>query len=70
MARPRWARAPLALGAALQLGWSLWRGLLIEYLPLTNKTESFAAAALCVASGTRARDLPYEELADHLDLGD
>jgi ABC-type transport system involved in cytochrome c biogenesis permease subunit len=47
--RPRWARAPLALGAALQLGWSLWRGLLIEYLPLTNKTESFAAAALGVA---------------------
>ncbi len=49
MLRPAWARAPLALGAALQLAWSLWRGLLIEYFPLTNKTESFAAAALAVA---------------------
>ena len=47
--RPRWARAPLALGVALQLGWSIWRGLLIGFLPLTNKTESFAAAALAVA---------------------
>jgi ABC-type transport system involved in cytochrome c biogenesis permease subunit len=47
--RPRWARAPLALGVALQLGWSTWRGLLIGFLPLTNKTESFAAAALAVA---------------------
>ncbi len=47
--RPRWARWPLALGVALQLGWSLWRGLLIGFLPLTNKTESFAAAALAVA---------------------
>jgi hypothetical protein len=47
--RPRWARAPLALGAALHLGWSLWRGLLIGFLPLTNKTESFAAAALALA---------------------
>jgi ABC-type transport system involved in cytochrome c biogenesis permease subunit len=48
LARPRLARWPLALGVALQLGWSLWRGLLIGYLPLTNKTESFAAAALAV----------------------
>ncbi len=47
--RPRWARQPLALGAALHLAWSLWRGLLIGFLPLTNKTESFAAAALAVA---------------------
>jgi Cytochrome C assembly protein len=47
--RPRLARWPLLAGAALQLGWSLWRGLLIEFLPLTNKTESFAAAALAVA---------------------
>ena len=47
--RPGLARWPLAAGAALQLGWSAWRGLLIEFLPLTNKTESFAAAALAVA---------------------
>ena len=47
--RPAWARAPLALGAALHVGWSLWRGLLIGFLPLTNKTESFAGAALAVA---------------------
>jgi len=47
--RPRWARAPLALGATLHLAWSLWRGVLIGFLPLTNKTESFAAAALAVA---------------------
>jgi ABC-type transport system involved in cytochrome c biogenesis permease subunit len=48
--RPRWARPPLALGVALQVGWSLWRGVLIDFLPLTNKTESFAAAALAVAA--------------------
>jgi len=47
--RPGWARIPLALGSALHLGWSLWRGLLIGFLPLTNKTESFAGAALAVA---------------------
>src|SRR5512137_2706610 len=47
--RPAWARWPLLLGAALHLGWEAWRGLLIEFLPLTNKTESFAAAALAVA---------------------
>jgi ABC-type transport system involved in cytochrome c biogenesis permease subunit len=47
--RPAWARIPLVLGVALQLGWSLWRGLLIGFLPLTNKAESFAAAALAVA---------------------
>jgi len=47
--RPALARWPLAAGAAVQLGWSLWRGLLIGFLPLTNKTESFAAAALALA---------------------
>lgn len=49
VARPAWARWPLAAGAAVHLGWSAWRGLLIGFLPLTNKTESFAAAALAVA---------------------
>jgi ABC-type transport system involved in cytochrome c biogenesis permease subunit len=47
--RPAWARWPLALGVTLHLGWSGWRGLLIGFLPLTNKTESFSAAALAVA---------------------
>lgn len=47
--RPRLARWPLVAGVALQLGWSLWRGLLIGFLPLTNKAESFAGAALAVA---------------------
>lgn len=49
LVRPRWARWPLAAGAAVQLAWATWRGLLIGFLPLTNKTESFAAAALAVA---------------------
>ncbi len=49
LARPRLARWPLLAGAAVQLGWATWRGLLIGFLPLTNKTESFAAAALAVA---------------------
>lgn len=46
LVRPRLARWPLLAGVALQLGWAAWRGALIEFLPLTNKTESFAAAAL------------------------
>ena len=44
--RPRLARWPLLAGVALQLGWSLWRGLLLRFFPLTGKAESFAAAAL------------------------
>jgi ABC-type transport system involved in cytochrome c biogenesis permease subunit len=46
--RPRLARWPLLAGVALQLVWSTWRGLLIQFFPLTNKAESFAAAALAV----------------------
>jgi ABC-type transport system involved in cytochrome c biogenesis permease subunit len=49
LARPRWARWPLLAGAAAQLAWATWRGLLVEFFPLTNKTESFAAAALAIA---------------------
>jgi len=49
VALPRLARWPLLAGALLHLGWAGWRGALIEFLPLTNKTESFAAAALAVA---------------------
>lgn len=47
--RPALARWPLAAGAALHGAWAGWRGLLIGFLPLTNKTESFAAAALALA---------------------
>jgi hypothetical protein len=49
LAAPRLARWPLLLGVALQLGWSTWRGRLLEFFPLTNKTESFAAMALATA---------------------
>jgi ABC-type transport system involved in cytochrome c biogenesis permease subunit len=49
VARPALARWPLAAGAVVHLAWAIWRGLLIGFLPLTNKTESFAAAALAVA---------------------
>jgi ABC-type transport system involved in cytochrome c biogenesis permease subunit len=49
LVRPGWARAPLALGAALHLAAMAGRGLAIEFFPLTNKMESFSAAALAVA---------------------
>ena len=44
--RPRLARWPLLAGLLLRAGWSTWRGLLIGFFPITNKAESFAAAAL------------------------
>ncbi|MHB8876665.1 MAG: cytochrome c biogenesis protein CcsA [Myxococcaceae bacterium] len=47
--RSRFARWPLALGAALHLGWMVMRGLAIGFFPLTNKAESFSAAALAMA---------------------
>jgi ABC-type transport system involved in cytochrome c biogenesis permease subunit len=49
LAAPRLARWPLLAGVLLQLGWSTWRGLLLGFFPLTNKTESFAAMALATA---------------------
>jgi ABC-type transport system involved in cytochrome c biogenesis permease subunit len=49
VAAPRLARWPLLAGALLQLAWSTWRGLLLGFFPLTNKTESFAAMALATA---------------------
>jgi ABC-type transport system involved in cytochrome c biogenesis permease subunit len=49
LAVPRLARWPLSVGIVLQLGWSTWRGLALEFFPLTNKTESFAAMALATA---------------------
>ncbi len=47
--RPRAARPVLAAGVALHLGATLARGLAIEFFPLTNKMESFSAAALAMA---------------------
>ncbi len=47
--RPRAARPILAAGVALHLGATLARGLAIEFFPLTNKMESFSAAALAMA---------------------
>ncbi|HEX9242438.1 MAG TPA: cytochrome c biogenesis protein CcsA [Anaeromyxobacter sp.] len=47
--RPRAVRALLALGAAFHLAATVGRGLAIEFFPLTNKMESFSAAALAVA---------------------
>ncbi len=49
MARPRWGRWPLLAGVVVHLAGSIGRGVAIEYLPLTNKMESFSAAALAVA---------------------
>lgn len=43
------ARGVLGAGLALHLVWLVWRGVLIGYLPMTNKTESFAAASFCLA---------------------
>src|SRR5512134_2142475 len=47
--RPRLARPVLALGIALHLAGTIGRGVAIEFFPLTNKMESFSAAALAVA---------------------
>ncbi len=47
--RPRAARVLLAAGVALHLAGTVARGLAIEFFPLTNKMESFSAAALAVA---------------------
>jgi ABC-type transport system involved in cytochrome c biogenesis permease subunit len=49
LARPRLARPVLALGAAVHLAGTVARGVAIEFFPLTNKMESFSAAALATA---------------------
>ncbi len=49
-ARPALARGVLGAGLAAHLGWLVWRGVLIGYVPMTNKTESFAAASFCFAA--------------------
>jgi ABC-type transport system involved in cytochrome c biogenesis permease subunit len=47
--RLRAARVLLAAGAALHLAATIGRGVAIGFFPLTNKMESFNAAALAVA---------------------
>jgi ABC-type transport system involved in cytochrome c biogenesis permease subunit len=63
--RPRWGRPVLALAAVLHLAGTVGRGLAIEFFPLTNKMESFSAAALALAlvaaltwRNDRLQDLP------------
>ena len=46
--RPRAARGLLAIGVAVHLAGTIGRGLAIEFFPLTNKMESFSAAALAI----------------------
>jgi ABC-type transport system involved in cytochrome c biogenesis permease subunit len=46
---PRSSRGLLGAGVALHLAASAGRGWMIGFLPLTNKFESFSAAALCIA---------------------
>ncbi len=47
--RPPAGRRVLAAGAALHLAATVGRGLVIGFFPLTNKMESFSAAALALA---------------------
>ena len=49
LVRPGISRAILAAGVAAHLAMTVARGLMIEFFPLTNKFESFSAAALCLA---------------------
>jgi len=46
--RPALSRGALAAGLAAHLGWLLWRGIAIGFFPLTNKAESFSAAAFAM----------------------
>jgi ABC-type transport system involved in cytochrome c biogenesis permease subunit len=49
LVRPRLARPALALGVVLHLAATVARGVAIAFFPLTNKMESFSAAALATA---------------------
>ena len=49
LVRPEISRVILAAGVAAHLATTIGRGWLIEFFPLTNKFESFSAAALCLA---------------------
>jgi ABC-type transport system involved in cytochrome c biogenesis permease subunit len=50
LVRPRLARPALVVGIAVHLAGTVARGVAIEFFPLTNKMESFSAAALAVAA--------------------
>lgn len=47
--RPQWGRYVVALGLMSHTVGMVWRGVLIEFFPLTNKMESFSGAAWSVA---------------------
>ncbi len=47
--RPRRARWAVAAGAAAHLAATVGRGIAIAFFPLTNRVESFSAAALALA---------------------
>ncbi len=49
LVRPRWGRHPLAVGAIVHFMAMAGRGWAIGFFPLTNKFESFSAAALALA---------------------
>ena len=49
LVRPRWGRWPLLAGALVHSLSLIGRGLAIQFFPLTNKFESFAAASLAMA---------------------
>jgi ABC-type transport system involved in cytochrome c biogenesis permease subunit len=42
-------RRVLGAGVLVHLAATMWRGFAIDFFPLTNKMESFSAAALCTA---------------------
>ncbi len=46
LAKPSWGRWPLAVGVVAHLSTTIGRGWAIAYFPLSNKMESFSAAAL------------------------
>ena len=52
LARPRAGRWLLGVGVATHFGAMLGRGWVIAFFPLTNKMESFSAAALALATVT------------------
>ncbi|OIP33079.1 MAG: hypothetical protein AUK47_19535 [Deltaproteobacteria bacterium CG2_30_63_29] len=48
LVRPTWGRWVCTLGVALHLSMTVARGTIVEYFPLSNKMESFSAAALAL----------------------
>jgi len=48
-AQPKWGRWILGAGVLAHLVATIWRGVLIQFFPLTNKLESFSTAAICIA---------------------